>query len=230
MTTTGNESPRQYGSVKPTALATNTPRYQGQDMENHRAWIRAEGAMLEALRQGLPITTGFLDPPDMVHHGGERYFPRRPAAITWTFLTTEQGCEELWSHIVSASGQYGPIIHPSEPDMTLDDTETAENDLANRIDHLLSAIQAEWEIAIYRTPDGLGIITWDRQSHGNHPAIVVDQDRNVCTYYELPNSLRAGYKKAETTGEGRRDAQTLVREAVEAADWYEGIHSGSKLT
>ena len=224
MTTTGNESPRQYGSVKPTALATTTPRYQGQDMENHRAWIRAEGAMLEALRQGLPITTGFLDPPDMVHHGGERYFPRRPAAITWTFLTTEQGCEELWSHIVSASGQYGPIIHPSEPDMTLDDTETAENDLANRIDHLLSAIQAECEIAIYRTPDGLGIITWDRQSHGNHPAIVVDQDRNVCTYYELPNSLRAGYKKAETT------PQTLVREAVEAADWYEGIHSGSKLT
>ena len=60
---------------------------------------------------------------------------------------------------------------------------SADSSWPNRIDHLLEAITEEWPIFIYRH-DGLGIITWDRQSHGNWPMLTLDESDWLTIYYQ----------------------------------------------
>ena len=56
---------------------------------------------------------------------------------------------------------------------------------------MLDAVLAGWPIRAFRTEDGLGVISWDRQSKGNHPAVVMQPvSGTIVVYYEAPAEFR----------------------------------------
>ena len=75
----------------------------------------------------------------------------------------------------------------------------------------LDAVRNDYPIGIYRQPDGTAVITWDRQSHGNQPAVTADADDYVSTSYNIPKGLMDHYREARPT------ATAVLRQAVRTA-------------
>ena len=83
---------------------------------------------------------------------------------------------------VDSAGRYWPENPPlSGPGIV---------DQYNTCDKLIDAINYHYDIQARVTSSGDAILTWDRASHGNTPAIILTPDDIVHTYYEAPLYVR----------------------------------------
>ena len=174
----------QAGQVLPTDQAVHhQPLTPGRQRN-----LMAQASLLDALRHGRPITVGKGAEPDDKH---------RPAAVSW--LCSSHGeSPERWSHFVSAHGRWGPQLDPRNTGLTVQEDPNG-NDVDSYLDHLLEAIRNDWAIGIYRQKNGRGVIAWDRESHGNQPALTIDPDGQINTYYNAPPEILDGYQEAKPT-------------------------------
>ena len=119
---------------------------------------------------------------------------------------------------------YGPWRAPSnQHDLSYDGEERGSHEWV--IDQLLTAARYGWPIRIFRH-NGTGVLSWERQSHGHHPAVTLDQDDRMTFYRELPAHLEApqhGTAPDETEPEnedaaaGRKEMlERIASEAIRA--------------
>ena len=156
-----------------------------------------EGSLLFALSKGARITIGRN---------------AQGSVVSWLSPSVGQGSKGL-SHLVSKGERWGGIPYPTDDWFALKYEEGGPTELSNRMDHLLYAIRDGWPVFIYTTPDGTGVITWERQSHGNNPAVTIDQGGEVSSWYDLPDSLRAGKTLAP------EDQIDMLAVAMDKAGW-----------
>ena len=72
-------------------------------------------------------------------------------------------------------------------------------DCSPNIDKMLEAICRGYEIAAFCPEPGTAVISWDRCSHGNHPALVLHYaTRTLLDYYEAPAEYATGKEPAIT--------------------------------
>lgn len=101
---------------------------------------------------------------------------RRDASIRWR---DQDGIERAFTLDVSA-GQWD-VENPPETGPQVEDAMGA-------IYKMLQAVSAGWPIRAFRPEPHLAVISWDRQSHDNHPALVLKANTGVVAfYYEAPD-------------------------------------------
>ena len=146
-------------------------------------WAPAFASLMQAVRDGRPV---HIRPN------------REPltAAVLW---------EPKHTRLSFISEGQGWKPQPEDhQDMTHTIT-SKDSSWSNRMDHLLQAITAEWPIFIYQH-DGLGIITWDRQSHSNWPMITLDEQNWLTIYYQGHPELLKHRKEASVITDHKAQA------------------------
>lgn len=156
-----------------------------------------QASLLFAVLKGLRITTGRNS---------------RGAAVSWPSLFRAEH-PIGWSHLVSRGGRWGGVPHPDDNWFTLKGEKEGLSELSNRMDHLLEAIGEGWPVFIYRTPEATGVITWERRSHGNRPAITINPRMEVSSWYNLPDWLKGGMSRTPETRPG------TLAEALDSVRW-----------
>lgn len=122
---------------------------------------------------------------------------------------------------------YAPAIPPDNPvDLAHEEYQGYHE---NMIDHMLTAIRAGWDFRIF-IRNGTGVMTWDRESHGNRPAVTVDAEGNVVFHRERPEGLEPPRPGTEDGTDGRteEDLELLAGHAAAATregrlDWGESF-------
>ena len=121
------------------------------------------------------------------------------------------------SHRVEPPGQPGRPLgrNPRARDgwFILQGEEEGLSELSSRMDHLVDAIGEGWPVFIYTTPEGTGVITWERRPHGDNPAITINPQMEVSSWYDLPESLTAGMRRAPETPHG------MLQQALDSVQW-----------
>ena len=64
------------------------------------------------------------------------------------------------------------------------------NDTYSVFDKLIDAVNYHYDIQTFVDDDGNAVLTWDRASHGNCPAIILTPDNEVLTYYDAPQQTK----------------------------------------
>ena len=156
-----------------------------------------QASLLFALAKDRPITTGRNS---------------KGAAISWTSSFTGE-YPIGWSHLVSRGDHWGGIPEPGDGWFILQGEEEGLSELSSRMDHLVDAIGEGWPVFIYTTPEGTGVITWERRPHGDNPAITINPQMEVSSWYDLPESLTAGMRRAPETPHG------MLQQALDSVQW-----------
>ena len=117
-------------------------------------------------------------------HGTQQ---RRDARIEWTDANGQQRAFTLSMQHGRIEVENSPVAAPEVPDAI------------NAVDKMLQAISEGWNIRAFHPKPGFAVISWDRMSHGNHPAVVTQcYPETVAFYYEAPDEYGTDNRQYES--------------------------------
>ena len=118
--------------------------------------------------------------PEFSAHGPPRdRLGRTNATIQWRENSdTERAC-----NLDMDEGRW-EIKNPPDDGPQIDDHSSA----MSSVDKMLQAISEGWNIRAFQPKANIAVISWDRMSHGNHPAVVMQRHPDtIIFYYEAPD-------------------------------------------
>ena len=145
-----------------------------QEMEHYGS---ALAGALRAVSQGRKIKAVFEDPQDLA----------APVSLTW-----KEGETERYT-MRSAEGRHLPQTIPVGGHRQMLRGGGKSVDDQGVFDKIFDALRHRCQVGAYRS-NGLAVIAWDRQSHGNHPGVTLDEAGWVTCYHELPAEIWADFR------------------------------------
>ena len=154
----------------PQVTAVEEIRNPGPDLERNPSEAALASMMRACISGNIPRFTA-----TEAEQGKTR---RRDARIEWT---DDEGNPRAFT-LDAAKGRWDVDNPPANGPQV--------QDAISAVEKMLEAVSEGWNIRAFRTGDGLGVISWDRQSKGNHPAVVMQRlGTTVAFYYEAPDEF-----------------------------------------
>ena len=138
---------------------------------------RALGSLMLNIRANLPMEIVRIKHSES--HKDHSYERAAYVALKWTDLT---GQPRSVVH-VDTTGQYWAENPPQDA--------PGINDCYSTFDKIIDAVNYQYDIKTFVDEQGNAILTWNRASHGNCPAIVLTPEDDVLTYYHAPHQITA---------------------------------------
>lgn len=138
---------------------------------------RAMANLMLNIRHGNPLQIRRL--PNSSLYQAQPTSRAAYVALDWT----DPAGQPRYIVSVNATGQYWAENPPPDG--------PAIKDRYSVFDKILDAVNYHYDIRTFVDDQGSAVLTWDRASHGNCPAVVLTAEDLILTYYHAPLGIRS---------------------------------------